>query len=273
MLLLAWPAVAQAQGECQQSWTFSPTMHTLRNNVDVGGIGHASVPFYSCVNNADVYVIGQDGITWFKYLGNGAWTLTGADPGGTHFTGALPPPIPLTECDHEWTIGAAQGPGTTLRDGLAAGGGVGTEYRCLGGDVYVLSTDFYWWKWDGTTWLRQTTTTPAYGAALNETVSMAWYQANTAEVTGWTMAIAGQPHVDVPLSAMAADQNVKTPFDTRLAGEFTVTMISMGCVNRDSATKTCVEFGGHSALPVSVRVSGGAAPLPDPLPPTGARVQ
>lgn len=70
------------QTECDQTWTFDANMHTLRNGIDVGGIGHSSFPFYRCVGGAEVWVVGQDGATWWRYNGNNSWSGPSGDPGG-----------------------------------------------------------------------------------------------------------------------------------------------------------------------------------------------
>jgi len=94
LLALAVPASAQTN-ECAQTWTFDGNWHTLRNGEDVGGIGHSTTPYYRCVNAMDIYVVGQDGATWFKFLGGNSWALYGPDPGGVQFLGTLTPPEPI----------------------------------------------------------------------------------------------------------------------------------------------------------------------------------
>lgn len=48
-----------------------------------------------------------------------------------------------------WTLGPER---QTLRDGVHVGNGSGTIYKWLGGIVYVLGTNAWWYKWTGTSW-------------------------------------------------------------------------------------------------------------------------
>lgn len=86
------PVWAQAN-ECAQTWTFDGAMHTLRNGVDAGGVGHPSAPFYRCVGGNTIWVIGQDGKTWWRYTAPG-WVGPSGDPGGVQFLGAGPGAVP-----------------------------------------------------------------------------------------------------------------------------------------------------------------------------------
>jgi len=98
LVLLGLPVQAWAQvNECLQTWTFDGNWHTLRNGADVGGISHPTTPFYRCVNGADIYVVGQDGATWFKFLGGTSWQFFGPDPGGVQFLGTMTAPEPVVQ--------------------------------------------------------------------------------------------------------------------------------------------------------------------------------
>lgn len=48
-----------------------------------------------------------------------------------------------------WTIGPEK---QTLRDGVHVASGSGTIYKWLGGIVYVLGVNLWWYKWTGTAW-------------------------------------------------------------------------------------------------------------------------
>lgn len=72
-----------------------------------------------------------------------------------------PPPPPTTSPDGTkavtitdasggaWTIGPLL---QTLRNNVHMGGGSGTVYKWLGGVVYVLGTNNWWYRWTGTSW-------------------------------------------------------------------------------------------------------------------------
>lgn len=57
-----------------------------------------------------------------------------------------------------WTLRAV--PGDTLRDGAHMGGGQGFMYKWLDGVVYVLGTNEFWYMWNGSSWVRQSTNEP-----------------------------------------------------------------------------------------------------------------
>lgn len=48
-----------------------------------------------------------------------------------------------------WTLGAGQ---ETLRNGTHIASGFGTVYKWMGGVVYVLGTNGWWYKWTGSAW-------------------------------------------------------------------------------------------------------------------------
>lgn len=48
-----------------------------------------------------------------------------------------------------WTLDAQK----TLRDGVHVGAGFGSIYKWLGGVVYVLGTNNWWYKWTGSSWV------------------------------------------------------------------------------------------------------------------------
>ncbi len=153
---------AQAQvNECAQTWTFTANMVTLRNGANVGGIGHPSAPFYRCVNGSEIWVIGQDGATWWRYNGNSSWSGPFGDPGGVQFIGTL---NPLTgECSRVWSFGPNM---ATLRDSVWVGNGAGAasrpEYRCVGTNtVYVIGQDaLTWYRWADPVWTNVGTSDP-----------------------------------------------------------------------------------------------------------------
>ncbi len=251
VLFSASSAVAQTN-ECAQTWTFDAAIHTLRNGVDVGGIGHSSKPFYRCVGGTTVMVIGQDGATWWRYTGN-SWVFVGtSDPGGVQFLGAGPGATPPPECDHEWTFGPNH---ETLRDGVAAGSGVAFEYRCHEGVVYALTGDNNWWRWTGTTWVIVGPTVPAYASYVGETIRIAWEQPNMTNLTEWRITGAAS----TPL-IIAASAGTSVVMPTTTSGEKVVQVSSVGCISKDATTGACLQTGSKAALPITVRVT----PTPPP---------
>lgn len=56
-----------------------------------------------------------------------------------------------------WTLGPEK---QTLRNGIHMASGAGTIYKWLGGVVYVLGTNLWWYKWNGTSWQSVSTTEP-----------------------------------------------------------------------------------------------------------------
>lgn len=158
VLLCAWPASAQTN-ECQQNWTFDGNMRTLRNGVDVGGIGHPSAPFYRCVGGTEVWVIGQDGATWWRYNGNFSWSgpSPSGDPGGVQFLGLLGGGT-TGECGEAWSFGPN---GETLRNGVHVGGGYGgPTYRCVNGNTVYVIAGTTWFSWDGSLWTNRGSVDP-----------------------------------------------------------------------------------------------------------------
>lgn len=75
--LLGLGSPVWAQTECDHAWTFGANMTTLRDGVNVGGLGAAAAA-YRC-HQGDVYVLGVDQ-QWWKYNGNSTWSLYGAQP-------------------------------------------------------------------------------------------------------------------------------------------------------------------------------------------------
>lgn len=62
-----------------------------------------------------------------------------------------------------WTFGVQK---QTLRNGVHVGGGFGTIYKWLGGVVYVLGMDSFWYKWSGTKWSRASKQEPESARVL-----------------------------------------------------------------------------------------------------------
>lgn len=58
--------------------------------------------------------------------------------------------ITITDAQSDvWTLGSLR---ETLRNGTHMAGGFGSIYKWLGGVVYVLGTNGWWYKWTGTAW-------------------------------------------------------------------------------------------------------------------------
>lgn len=91
-----------------------------------------------------------------------------ADPTPT----PAPTPTPITSPDGTkattitdgqggvWSLGAQQ---QTLRNGTQMAGGFGLVYKWLGGVVYVLGTNSWWYKWTGSAWVSVSQTEPGTG--------------------------------------------------------------------------------------------------------------
>lgn len=59
-----------------------------------------------------------------------------------------------------WTLGPQK---ETLRNGTHMASGFGSTYKWLGGVVYVLGTNAWWYKWSGSTWNSVSQTEPGVG--------------------------------------------------------------------------------------------------------------
>lgn len=158
-----------------------------------------------------------------------------------------------TECDHAWTFG---GQGETLRDGANVGG-IGSQYRCNQGAVYVLGTDKQWWRFNGVNWsvvgpiVPAVTTTPGPNA-------VAWTQdaTNVSQLKLYVNATLQ----DVPLSAMTKGE-VAAPVDFTSVGDYVIVAAVVGCTLIDAATKACLRTAEVKAMPMTVRVVVPTAPM------------
>jgi hypothetical protein len=144
------------------TWTIGSGSAILRNGSQANGGYGSQILWYSGV----IYVLGTDS-NWWRWTGS-TWSNVGSsDPSGSSgsssgggggsssgTSGASPsgtrsPSIIVDNAGATWTIGSGS---VILRNGSQANGGYGSQILWYSGVIYVLGTDWNWWRWTGSTW-------------------------------------------------------------------------------------------------------------------------
>lgn len=141
-------------------WTISGTA-LLKNGVQAGaGVGSILLWYQN-----NIYALSTDN-NWWKWVGAPTdWTNTGPNdpsvlpvsPDGTE----IPTVSQIIDNNNDtWTLSGS----IVLRNGVQAGGGVGTKLLWSNTNkIYTLSSDNAWWVWGGSSWTRLGPVKPSLG--------------------------------------------------------------------------------------------------------------
>ncbi|MEP7308708.1 MAG: right-handed parallel beta-helix repeat-containing protein [Acidobacteriota bacterium] len=163
------PGAASVTDSSLNVWTIGSGQVILRNGSQANGGYGSQILWYQGV----IYVLGTDS-RWWRWTGS-TWAVYGsaspssqqvaATGSGVSADGAsVPAAASVTDSSlNVWTIGSGQ---VILRNGTQANGGYGSQILWYQGVIYVLGTDFRWWRWTGSTWA-------VYGSASPSTQQVA----------------------------------------------------------------------------------------------------
>jgi hypothetical protein len=140
------------------TWTIGSGGAILRNGSQASGGYGSQILWYSGV----IYVLGTDG-NWYRWNSTYWSNMGSSDPSGSSGggggsgggtsgvspSGTRSPSIIVDNAGATWTIGSG---GAILRNGSQAGGGYGSQILWYSGVIYVLGTDFNWYRWTGGTY-------------------------------------------------------------------------------------------------------------------------
>jgi hypothetical protein len=167
------PPLSQLVDAGGNVWTLASNGHILRNGAwAAGGLGSKLLWF-----GGAIYTLGSD-INWWQWQpALGTWGKVGPTQPGTGGGGTPTPPStspdgsmlpPLSQIvDASGGVWAIQADGHLIRNGLWAGGGLGSKLLWVGGAMYTLGTDAAWWQWQpsSATWTRVGPTQPGTSPA------------------------------------------------------------------------------------------------------------
>jgi hypothetical protein len=183
----------------------------------------------------------------------------------------------LTECDHNWTIGPLQpaGYGPTMRDGTWVGGGLGVEYRCHEGAVFVLGGDAEWWEWDPVgagRWQHRGAQVPGYTEikvgelwtlrgelSWGDLITYAFATANGAPIG--PQVPPPPPMTGAPPPGTTNPRIVDIPIRLDAPGAYAIQMSVHGCPSPAADLVTCgVPLVDRAAMPLSAALMQAQMP-------------
>jgi hypothetical protein len=144
------PPASSISDNSGNTWTIGGGNTILRNGVQAGaGVGTVLLWYQN-----NIYTLSTDN-NWWQWNGT-SWTNIGPNDPSVQAVSADGTEVPtvsqITDNNQDvWTISG----NTILRNGVQAGGGVGTILLWSNvGKIYTLSTDNAWWLWNGTNWTQ-----------------------------------------------------------------------------------------------------------------------